>query len=198
MNGPEDRRMETIRTFVAADLPNSHRDPVARCIEKLRRTGADVKWAEPENLHLTLRFLGEIDAARVARADAALRAVAAASSAFEARLSGLGCFPNARAPRVIWLGFDAGREALTGLAGAVERELAQAGFPAADKPFAPHLTLGRVRGPRGLDALKALLEGPPGTFAAEPFRVGHVTLYRSTLTPAGPVYAVLGRYSLGG
>ena len=149
----------------------------------------------PENLHLTLKFLGNVVATRVDAIGAALAAAAADTPAFDFGVEGLGAFPSPTRPRVIWAGAGGGQVEAVGLAGRVEDALAPLGFAREDRPFAAHITLGRVREPRRDTALaEALAAG-----AARPLgvvRAGRLSLMRSELSPRGARYTELGGWPL--
>jgi 2'-5' RNA ligase len=150
-----------------------------------------VRWVGEGNLHFTLRFFGDLAPEDVQRAAGALEAVAPRHPAFSLELAGIGVFPGWKRPRVLWVGSGEGGEALVGLAGDLEREFRRAGLGREDKPFVPHLTLGRWRdAPSPLDpeaAGKAAgTFGPPGRFT-----VATVQLVRSVLSPGGSIYTPL-------
>lgn len=176
---------ETQRLFLAVFPPPEAQAAAAAAADALRAAAPHmpVSWVRRENLHFTLRFLGDCDPGQAGRAEAALTQAAAAAGAFEATLGGYGAFPSPRRARVLWRGMDAGAGALSSLAESLEAALAARGFGPADKPFAPHLTLGRVRQPG--DWSEALAAAAPEPL---PFRVGAAALVRSTLGPGGPEY----------
>jgi 2'-5' RNA ligase len=176
---------ETQRLFLAVFPPPETQAAVAAAADALRAAAPHmpVSWVRRENLHFTLRFLGDCDPAQAGRAEAALTEAAAGAGAFDAALGGHGAFPSPRHARVLWLGMEAGEGALRSLAGSLEAALAARGFGPADKPFAPHLTLGRVR--QGGDWSEVLAAVPPVLL---PFRVREAALVRSTLGPGGPEY----------
>lgn len=188
-----------MRLFAAVSI-GSARERVADILRELRRTGADYRWVRAENLHLTLAFLGSVEDSRAAAAAGAVRRAAAGRTAFEARLSGLGAFPSAKDPRVVWLGVSQGSRELAELAGALEGELAAAGVPAQDagREFKAHLTLGRMKGKARLGALEALLEARPSPPEPPAFRVDRLILFRSRLGPGGAEYAELESAALAG
>jgi RNA 2',3'-cyclic 3'-phosphodiesterase len=135
------------RMFAAVRLPESSLRSLAEAQYALERRIIDVKWVEEENLHFTLRFFGELTPDELARAIEAATTVTEMTPAFTIEITGLGAFPEHGRPRVLWAGVEAGREPLVRLAQALDRAFAAAGLGAADRPFAPHLTLGRVRDP---------------------------------------------------
>lgn len=186
--------METTRTFVGVFPPESVVERVAQAIDAMRRPSDGVGWVKAANLHYTLRFLGDLDADGIAAARRAGALVAQGIAPFRVVLGGPGMFPNDRRPRVLWLGASAGGTALSALAFALESMLADSGLGRADKPFAPHLTLGRVRDAANPDI------GPrfaAGEFPAAAFEVREVVLVKSTLDPGGARYEPLTRFALG-
>jgi 2'-5' RNA ligase len=146
-----------------------------------------------------MRFLGEIDAARVERARAALRAASLARGVapFAMRLGGAGAFPGPARPRVLWLGASEGASSLTLLAGALDDALAKAGFGRAERPFTPHLTIGRVREGGGTEAAARFLACTLPPEATRPFEVRELVLVASTLAPGGSRYEPIERAGLG-
>src|SRR5213592_722333 len=124
-----------IRTFVAIRLDETVRATLGAAIEGLRRVARDVAWVAPENLHLTLKFLGQVREARTAELVAAIAQATSGFAAFEATVAGLGAFPTPTRPRVIWAGVGRGADALVGLAGRVDEALAALGFEREPRPF---------------------------------------------------------------
>lgn len=185
-----------MRLFVAVNLPSDIRERLAAAQERLRGAQADVSWVRPENIHVTLKFLGETEEKRLDRIRPALLEVARGRAPFTIRVSGLGSF-GGRVPRVVWVGVEAGAEPLSGLAKDVEAAMAPLGFPKEKRGFSAHLTLGRVRSPKNAAALLAAL----GQADAGPFGTVEVTrfeLMQSELRPTGSVYTVLEKFPLGG
>jgi 2'-5' RNA ligase len=183
----------TTRSFLAVFPPPPVVARVAAAVDALRRQGDGVGWVRPENIHYTLRFLGDLDAAGLAAAGRAGATAARAIAPFRITLGGTGTFPNGKRPRVLWLGAREGAAELSSLAAALEEALAFEGLGRADKPFAPHLTLGRVRD-AGDPAIPARFGA--GKFPAESFDVREIVLVKSTLDPRGARYEPLERYAL--
>ncbi len=155
-----------------------------------------MKWVAPANLHLTLKFLGDIPAGDLPAVGAALRgALAGSGGPFVLGLEGVGAFPSASSPRVVWVGVTQGREALTGLAARVQEALGPLGFPPEARGFSPHLTLGRCRSSRNAAGLVAVLAALRD-YRGPQVRVERVVLFSSELRPAGPAYAPLETFAL--
>ncbi|MEW5865390.1 MAG: RNA 2',3'-cyclic phosphodiesterase [Bacillota bacterium] len=179
--------MSAIRCFIAVFLDPAIRPKVAAFQRQLARAGADVKWVEAENLHFTLKFLGDVQSTRLEGIGRALEAAVAGVQAFELGLGGAGAFPNTRNPRVIWIGVSTGRDPLIDLASRVEEAMKAEGFRQDGKGLSPHLTIGRVRSARNLHALAQELSSSSPPVAT--MRVDRVQLTSSDLTTHGPVYA---------
>lgn len=168
------------RLFVAIDLPDAVRDELARRCSGL--PGA--RWVRRDQMHLTLRFIGEVEDGVAAAVRAALARIQA--SPFELAVRGVGQFPPRGAARVLWAGLDA-PPALLALQGQVEAAVRGLGLPPEDKPFSAHVTLARFKAPPPPAALARFLRQHAG-LTSPPFAVGHFTLYSSRLSPAGPDY----------
>jgi len=180
-------RATRIRCFVAVDIDAP--DVVSRIRalqEDLLRTEARVKLVEPQNLHITLAFIGEVPPVLVERAKDALSRIHYKS--FTIKLEGMGAFPSLMRPRVIWIGVHEGAALLTDLASLVRRELKRAGVPFDPKDFVPHLTLARVKGSN--PTLTAWLRRLEAVEAGE-ITVDKVKLKKSRLTHHGPIYETL-------
>lgn len=184
-----------MRAFVAIEVPAEVKGAIAALQAAARRAGAGVSWTRPENIHLTLRFLGEIGPELLGQVEGACREAAGGGAPFELTLSGAGFFPHARAPRVIWVGLAGEVEPARRLQQRLDESLAARGFSRDPRPFRPHLTVGRIksaRPPRGLTALAASYPLPALSFVAR-----EIKLMRSELLPEGARYTALAGVSLG-
>lgn len=183
-------RGDLIRVFIAVELPDDVQLALAAQQDELRLTGAHVKWVDPANIHLTIAFLGDIPPGRIEPVGEALDTIAATARPFPVEVCGLGTFGRGRTLRVVWAGIREETGSLDHVYTRVFVALADAGIHLEDRPFRPHLTLGRVRSPRGADELRhAAEEGRDGTFGF--FEVSRLVLMQSHLTPAGPEYTTL-------
>lgn len=165
-------------------------------ILKKRSPSDEIRWVLPEQLHYTLKFLGEQPEARVSDAIAAARRAALSCSPFEIGLGGLGAFPNAERPRVVWVGTSAGERALIDLAERLDEELAKVGFAREVRPFVPHLTLARTK---SRQAEKAAVQGLAKMGELPEIarvRVDHFVLMQSQLSPKGSSYTVVESFPL--
>jgi 2'-5' RNA ligase len=165
-------------------------------IDRLRPVASGVAWVASGNLHLTLKFLGQVAEERIEAIIGAATRATAGARAFDARVCGLGAFPSATRPRVLWAGVTDGAPAMIDLAGRVDRALAPLGFPAESRPFSPHVTVGRVRQPGRNPELAAALESAAQREFGK-LRVAGASLMRSELSRAGARYTELAPLALG-
>lgn len=187
-----------LRLFCAIDVPPAVSGALASAQGELKRALPDsrVSWSRPDAIHLTLVFLGDVSALSVPRANDALANVCRASHSMNLRTSGRGCFPSAHHPRVIWIGVDDPAGRLATLAAAIRTALLPLIAKPDDRPFHPHLTLGRIKHLAGHERarLKAWLAAPSVPSMTWP--VTTVKLYSSQPTPAGSEYSVLAELPL--
>ncbi len=184
-----------MRLFVALELPTSMRAALAPACERGRRGG--ILWVPAENVHLTLKFLGEVEYQRIPPLKEALAAAVTTAAPFRLSLNGCGCFPNGRAPRVIWLGVGEGGAETVAVAGAVEQALAPLGYAAETRAFRPHLTIGRVKDEKsGVTTASAKVKAL-AAYAAPAAEVSALALIKSTLLPAGAAYDEVARFPFG-
>jgi 2'-5' RNA ligase len=188
--------MSRVRTFVAIDPGKAIRDRLVSLQENLGRAGTEVKWVEPENLHVTLLFLGEVGMEDLARVCTAVAEEAGRRDAFPMAVESAGCFPNPRRPRVLWAGVGQGAQEVCALHVALEGPLLKLGcYRREERAYTPHITLGRVKSDRPTDKLTAALAKQAGWKGGET-TVGEVLVMSSELRPQGPMYTVLCRAKL--
>lgn len=185
-----------MRTFIAIELPQEIKDTLGRLQAKLKVAGADVKWVEPKNIHLTLKFLGEIDEQAVSRISSSLEEVCRAGKPFTIELSSLGAFPDAASPRIIWIGLKRGNKEVKEIFQNIEKHLAILGIPREEREFSAHITIGRTRSGKNRQELTKLLLAPAQNLSEWQFQVSKITLFKSTLTPRGPIYEVINEFLL--
>lgn len=175
-----------MRAFIAFEISDAVRGEFMLIQNELRKTGADVKWTRPENIHVTLKFLGEVSEDRIDGISKALDSIAKEYKAFEITLFKLGAFPKLDFPRVVWIGIDENCAVVEEIQAKIENACYNMGFERDKRPYSSHLTIGRVRGPKNKDRLKQALT----TLDVKPvmFHAKEIILFRSTLTPKGPIY----------
>ncbi len=184
-----------IRSFLAIEFPDSLKETVAGYIKDLNQVPSKIRWVSSSQVHLTLKFFGSISPEQVEKILQTLSPVLREYPQFHLCLKGIGAFPNLFRPRVIWAGLGGEIETLQEVHQAVEQALTPLGIPKEDRPFHPHLTLGRNKLKELNDPLYRLLtQWTKGE--SEPFVVKEIILFRSDLKPTGPVYTRLGVFSL--
>ncbi len=186
---------EKIRAFIAIELNNETQNSLAKIQSELKASGADVKWVEPKNIHLTLKFLGDIDTDLIAKIKNILEDLAKNHQRFSSVINELGAFPNTRSPRVIWVGMQEGKENASSIARELENNLFELGIPKEERDFLPHITLGRVKSPINRLKLTELLDKNKNIPTIN-FTMEKMTLFKSTLTPRGPIYEAIAEVNL--
>jgi 2'-5' RNA ligase len=182
-----------MRAFIAIELPCLIRDYLSQIQDKLKTSGSDVKWVDPRNIHLTIKFLGEIEDKTIDQITGILEAVSCCIPVFYIRICSVGAFPNINAPRIIWAGIDKGENETKKIAGELAKKLVKIGISEEDKPFSAHLTIGRIRSAFNRGNLVRIIISLQEEIAQEKieFCVSKLTLFKSVLTPRGPIYTVL-------
>ncbi|MDD5093745.1 MAG: RNA 2',3'-cyclic phosphodiesterase [Dehalococcoidia bacterium] len=191
--------MEQIRAFIALELPKEVKAVLSRLLSQLR-AGQEraVKWVDPDGIHLTLKFLGNIPGEKVSAIAEAMKETASEVQPYTLALQELGAFPNLRSPRVVWIGVGGEVSRIATIQKQIDQALAHLGFAPETKEFSPHLTLGRVRDQatsRERSDLGRLLDATK-TKEQIAFEVDRIHLMKSTLTPGGPIYNCLASISL--
>jgi 2'-5' RNA ligase len=187
--------MARVRTFLAIDLGEEARARLISLQEELATIATDVNWVEPDNLHLTLLFLGEVQGREVLGICRTAQRAVAKLPVFNMKVEGAGAFPNARRPRTLWVGIGAGAEEVRAVHDAIEAPLLEeGGYRRETRGYVPHVTLGRVKGEQPDELATALVKHQ--TWSAGEVTVYEVKVMTSELTRDGPVYTVLGRAKL--
>lgn len=186
-----------IRAFVAIEISDTARAACAELIQRMRPVPARVTWVRAENLHLTLRFLGDISSDQSATLAARIQPELAPLSSFDATLRGVGVFPHPRRPSVIWTGFESANNDVAAIQPIIEQAASAIGLTPETRPFVAHVTLGRVRRESQKGSVFSALESV-NPFATDAFTVDAVSLFSSELTPQGAHYTRLHRLTLDG
>src|SRR5215471_14403332 len=189
--------MARLRTFIAVDIGKAIRDRAVALQEKLAQASSDVKWVEPENLHVTLLFLGEVDDREVPPVCRVVAEQTQKHASFQLSIERVGCFPNPRRPRVLWIGVGEGAQEVCALHDGLEPPLLDLGcYRREERKYTPHITLGRVKGDRPADSLAAALAKQTSWQGGQTM-VDEILVMSSELTPQGPIYTILSRAKLG-
>ena len=182
-------KVNNVRCFVAIEIPKPVQALLNRVQTRLQSEIRKVSWTKSGNFHLTLKFLGDVDAEAIDAVSEAVESVAATQSAFSIEFGSIGAFPTFARPRVIWVGIKHGAATVSQLAKAVNLELKRLGFPM-DARFHPHLTLGRLRRQTNLHPLKSVLH-KYDTIDGATVNVNEITVMQSQLHPNGAIYTPL-------
>jgi len=187
-----------MRVFLAVEVP----PPIIKNIQKIqdilrRQVHGVIRWVRPEGVHLTLKFFGEVSSEEAGKIITAAAERTVTVPPFELEARGLGVFPDVNRPRVIWLGIAGEVGPLLLLQRELEETFGRLGFPKEERPFRAHLTLGRIKVPRGVPGLAGALEAAAASRAGS-FRVEEAALFRSELTPGGAIYTRLASFPLRG
>jgi 2'-5' RNA ligase len=181
-----------IRTFIALQLTPNIRQRLVAWQDKLAAAIPEVKWVEPENLHVTLLFLGEVPDREVAEVCQRVEEAVAEVAPFSVMVEGLGCFPEPRRPRVLWAGITTGSEQLQQVHALIEKPLHYLGFRREERRYVPHITLGRLKADREVPRLPELLREYRSCRGGE-MLASEICIMASQLERSGPIYTVMGR-----
>ena len=186
-----------IRSFLAIELPRTILKKIEGVQKDLKASNADVRWVHPEKIHLTLKFFGAVEESKIEAIARSIDEPVRTTFPFLLKARGVGAFPNLKNPRVIWMGLVDDEEILSSFQKRLETEMEKAGVEPEERPFRPHLTLGRVNSSRGKNELAARID-PRREEEFGSFQVEKVVLFRSDLRPTGPIYTPLKELKLGG
>lgn len=180
----------TIRSFIALCFPENIISRIKKLQEEMQKYKLKIRWVEPKNIHLTLKFLGNISDESIEKAGRVINETAGEQKPVSLIAKGIGVFPGIKHPRIIWVGVGRGTDRLIELQKNLDKKLVKAGFSKDKKPFTSHITIGRVKGkniPENLMNAMAALKG----FESEEFIADHIDMYKSDLKHGGPVYTRL-------
>jgi 2'-5' RNA ligase len=183
-----------MRTFIAVELPPGVKRKIEEVQVPLKKTDTFVSWVKPGNVHVTLKFLGEVEEERIEDVFQGTETALKESKTFNLSLKDLGCFPNSKRPRVIWVGVDKGKDELSQMQRQIEEELFKFEFPKEERSFSAHLTIGRVKSPRNIEELTRRMDNTK--FQTEEVRIDEVVVMKSQLHPQGAIYTPLKKIKL--
>lgn len=187
-----------MRAFIAIELSDGAKQYLAKLQTQLKKSGADIKWVNPSNIHLTLKFLGEINEEQLAEISGIMQKIASSQKEFVLGLGNIGAFPDISSAKVIWAGVNEGEEETKFIAKNLEEAISEIGIPKEGRPFSSHITIGRPRSGLNRTKLMQLLKELTEKPAEEKpqFKVARIALYKSTLTSEGPIYEALREVNL--
>ncbi|MGI9471354.1 MAG: RNA 2',3'-cyclic phosphodiesterase [Rubripirellula sp.] len=190
--------MRTIRSFIAIPLGDEVSRNAVRLLKRVSASGDGIKWVPADNLHLTLKFLGDVDNTQVPSVCAVIRNICQQYDPFQLRLAGAGGFPNPQRPRILYAGVEDSSGALTEIVTQLEKDLAKIGFKPEPRDYTPHLTLGRTRGGsrRASEEVIARVMSESDTELGT-MLVDCVQLFASFLDKQGPTYQIMDTIELG-
>jgi len=183
-----------MRTFIALEVPSDVISALAALQEDLKSFRADIAWINSNNIHLTLKFLGEVDKQLCTEIQQACLETASKFSPFKLSLNGTGVFPNVRHPRVLWVGLAGETQILGQLQEQIDQRMAEFGFEPEEKDFRPHLTIGRIKSNRNVSELIGRAEGY--SLPSLSFHVREILLMKSDLHPEGASYSELAKMKM--
>jgi 2'-5' RNA ligase len=181
--------MNIIRTFIAVELSDGIKREIGRVISELKRSGENIKWVKPGNMHITLKFLGNVKEEKIPQINNKLIAVSKEFGAFDINIHETGVFPGWRNPRVLWAGIDSGKERLKSLSERIEAGMMDIGFEKEKREFKAHLTIGRVKHIKNKKKFEQIVSST--RFTKVFMRISEICVFKSTLTPLGAVYEKL-------
>jgi len=187
----------TIRAFIAIDLDPKIRQAIGQAQDCLKKLDCNIKWVKPENAHLTLKFLGDVKLKMIETVSEILTNIFRNTPSIPTELTELGAFPDMDHPRILWVGFKDDRHQLAQLTAVIETKLGKIGLKKDRKTYHPHITIGRTRAPKNLKLLTGAMSNYklPGGSAQT---IKSAVLYKSALTPQGPIYETLKNFHFSG
>lgn len=188
----------SIRSFLAVELPPEVLNEITGIQERIKKSlQGTVSWVRPSGIHLTLKFFGNIAESDIPNISLVVQNAVANIRPFSLNVRKIGIFPDVKRPRVLWLGLDGDIDVLIRLQRETDSGFQGCGFPKEDRPFRPHLTLARIKEPKGVIGLAKIVEKSED-YKAGSFTVGSLTLFKSELTPKGAIYSKLAHFPFAG
>jgi 2'-5' RNA ligase len=185
--------LSNIRTFIAIEIPAAVRKRISEVQNEFQKENERISWTKPENIHVTLKFLGDVEENKIDAIASVVQKTAKNIQSFNVKVKNLGAFPNLRRARVLWVGLENATAELTQIAEGMETGLSQLGFPEEERKFSPHLTIGRVK-----SALSTRFVEKFQNYAFEggEFQVEEIVVMKSDLRPSGAIYTPLRKVRL--
>ena len=187
--------MEKIRTFIAIEIPLAIRTEIAKFQEQLKQEQAPISWVKPNNIHITIKFLGDVDENKIDDIALAIQTATTEIKPFSIEIGGAGAFPNYKKPRVIWIGAKSEHDLLKELAKQIDIQVHKLGFEKETRDFKAHLTLGRVKSLNDIDGVISELKQRQD-FSGGSFIASEIILMKSELHPAGSIYTPMRKIPL--
>lgn len=176
-----------MRTFISIELTDKIKDNIEKVISRLKEQLAPINWVEKKNLHVTLKFLGNVEENDLGSLEDCVKQCTKGFKPFELSFAGIGAFPDLKHPRVLWIGTDVGGDKAKELADNVECEVSKKGFREEERDFSPHLTIGGIKGKIDLAPLEGFISQHKDTGFGS-VTVDRISIMKSTLKRTGPVY----------
>jgi len=186
---------KNFRLFVAVPMTPRIRRRIGEIVSRFKSVGADIKWVPEENLHTTLKFLGDTPVGKVDKIIDTLEKTLSGFETSRLRFRGIGAFPNMKSPKIIWVGSESVNAKLTAIASSIDEAMASLGFEKEEKKFKAHLTIGRVRSPRGIPELMQEIEKIKNQ-EIDSMKITEIHLVKSELLRTGPVYTTIKKFPL--
>ena len=181
---------DTIRAFIAIPLDPKIQHSIEYMQDRLKKSNNDIKWVKPENIHITLKFLGDVTTEQINSVKQTLLNCTHNTRPFKVKLSQLGAFPNIECPRTLWIGLKDSKQQLNRMAVSLEKALGKIGFQGDQRPFRSHITIGRIRSSKNIDALsKSMSNYPISENCIQ--TISKIILFQSILSSEEPIYKSL-------
>ncbi len=183
--------VEAKRLFVAIEIPAEIKRAISACQNELKMPEADVKWAEPQNIHLTLKFLGSVNVENIARIRHSLDKQFSGQNVFNTELSRIGAFPSLSDARILWIGLNDEKKILKNMAAKIDEVFLKLGFKNEIRAFQPHITIGRIRSAHKKTSLINKIFETDKNLKHSVFAINNLTLFESSLSSCGPTHSIL-------
>jgi RNA 2',3'-cyclic 3'-phosphodiesterase len=184
-----------MRTFVSIEIPDDIKKKISDLIEKAKLHLTPIKWVENKNLHVTLKFIGQVEDDKIMSIIDCVKDSIKGTRPFSLSFAGMGLFPDAKHPNVLWVGIDKGSDKAKELSEKIECRITKEGYRGEEKDFTAHLTIGRIKEKIDIESLSKFVQ-KNGNVDLGSFKVGHISIMKSTLREAGPIYDEIEKITL--